>query len=274
MNKTARAIIIFLLFGVLLFVIAYLLQVLQANAFLSSAFFNAAFVILAVVILNVLWALLGGEPVSDAIKQMKDSFQNIDAKLQQSFQIIKESSATGVVGLSVSGKFSPDAWAERLRNSRQQVDLMGYTLITWINTPHFENNVLKLVQKGVKIRILILDETNPHFDSFINSHLAGTSKDSTRIELKVAQEAFENIRQNVQKSKTANSSGDFELRTAREGVITCNICRTDDNMIVVSYMYWQQVATSPLLLILQSQEESNLFQAYQEEFDHLWEHNA
>ena len=267
MNKSVRATIIFLLFGVLLFVISYLLQVLQANAFLSSAFFNAAFVILTVVILNVLWALLGGEPVANAIEKLTGS-------LQQSFQIIKESSATGVVGLSVSGKFSPDAWAERLRNSRQQVDLMGYTLITWINTPHFENNVLKLVQKGVKIRILILDETNPHFDSFINSHLAGTSIERTRSELKDAREAFENIRQKVQMSKTANSSGDFELRTAREGVITCNICRTDDNMIVVSYMYWQQVATSPLLLILQSQEESNLFQAYQEEFDHLWEYNA
>ncbi len=44
-------------------------------------------------------------------------------------------------------------------------------------------------------------------------------------------------------------------------------------MIVVSYMYWQQAVTSPLLLILQSQEEPNLFKAYQEEFDHLWELN-
>jgi len=269
MNKSVRAIIIFLLFGVLLFVIAYLLQVLQVNAFLSSAFFNAAFVILTVVILNVLWALLGGEPVANAIEQLTGS-------LQHSFQIIRESSAIGVVGLSVSGKFSRSEWAERLRKSQQQVDLMGYTLITWINTntTNFENEVLKLVQKGVKIRILILDETNPHFDSFINSHLAGTSIERTRSELKDAREAFENIRQKVQMSKTANSSGDFELRTAREGLITCNICRTDTSMIVVSYMYWQKAVTSPLLLILQSQEESNLFQAYQEEFDHLWEYNA
>jgi hypothetical protein len=296
MNKTVRASIIFLFLGIFLLFIAYLLQLLQANSFLGLAIFNAGFVLITVFILNIIWALLGGEPVSNAIDQLTKSFQDVDTKLQQSFQdvdarlertfqdvdtklqesfqILKQSSETGVVGLSVSGKFSRNSWAGRLRDSQQQVDLMGYTLLTWIKTTNFESEVLKLVRKGVKIRILILDETNPHFESFINSHLAGTSIDRTRSELKDARKAFENIRQKVQSSKAANSSGDFELRTAKEGLITCNICRTDTNMIVVSYMYWQQAVTSPLLLILQSQEEPNLFQAYQEEFDHLWELNA
>lgn len=255
---------IFLIIGALLLALAYFLQ---ANFFLSSAFFNAAFVMLTVVILNILWALLGGEPVTNAIEQLTGS-------LQQSFKIIRESNAIGVIGLSVSGQFSRNEWAERLRKSQQQVDLMGYTLLTWISTTNFEDEVLKLVQKGVKIRVLILDEINPHFDSFINSHLVGTSLERTRSELKDAREAFETIKQKVQLLNTANSSGDFELRTAKEGLITCNICRTDANMIVVSYMYWQKAVTSPLLLILQSQEEPNLFQAYQEEFDRLWELNV
>jgi hypothetical protein len=294
-RRTIQASVIFLIIGGLLLALAYALQVLQANAFISLALFNAAFVMLTVFILNILWALLGGEPVSNAIEQLTESFQdvdtklqqsfqdvdarleqtfqNVDAKLQESFQILKQSNETGIVGLSVSGKFSHNEWADRLRKSQQQVDLMGYTLLTWIQT-NFENEVLKLVHKGVRIRILILDETNPHFDSFVNSHLAGTSIETTRSELRDARKAFENIRQEVQKSKTAHSSGDFELRTAREGLITCNICRTDANMIVVSYMYWQKAVTSPLLLILQSQKEPNLFQAYQEEFDHLWELNV
>src|SRR6266567_2350888 len=259
-KRTLQASGIFLIIGALLLALAFFLQ---TNAFLSSAFFNAAFVMLAVVILNLLWALLGGEPVSNAIEQLKESFQ-----------ILKQSNETGVVGLSLSGKFSRNEWGERLRNSQQQVDLMGYTLLTWIKTTNFENEVLKLVQKGVRIRILILDEINPHFDSFINSHLAGTSIERTRSELKDARKAFENIIQEVQATQTANSPGDFELRTAKEGLITCNICRTDSTMIVVSYMYWQKAVTSPLLLILQSQEEPNLFQAYQEEFDRLWELNA
>ena len=161
-----------------------------------------------------------------------------------------------------------------MKGAQEEVDLMGYTLLTWIKTTNFEYEVLKLVRKGIKIRILILDETNPHFDSFINSHLAGTSIDRTRSELKDARKAFENIMQKVQAAKTADSPGDFELRTAKDGLITCNICRTDANMIVVSYMYWQQAVTSPLFLILQGQEEPNLFQAYKEEFDRLWELNA
>ncbi len=295
-KRTIQASVIFFIIGGLLLALAYALQVLQSNAFISLALFNAAFVMLTVFILNILWALLGGEPVSNAIEQLTESFQDVDTKLQQSFQnvdarlertfqvvdtklqesfqILKQSNETGVVGLSLSGKFSRNEWVERLRNSQQQVDLMGYTLLTWIKTTNFENEVLKLVQKGVRIRILILDEINPHFDSFINSHLAGTSIERTRSELKDARKAFENIIQEVQATQTANSPGDFELRTAKEGLITCNICRTDSTMIVVSYMYWQKAVTSPLLLILQSQEEPNLFQAYKEEFDRLWELNA
>jgi len=296
MNKTVRASILFLVLGIFLLFIAYLLQLLQANSFLSSAIFNAGFVLITVFILNIVWALLGGEPVSNAIDQLTKSFQDVDIKLQQSFQdvdarmertfqivdtklqesfqILKQSNETGVVGLSVTAKFSPSGWAERLRNAQEEVDLMGYTLLTWIKKTNFESEVLKLVRKGVKIRVLILDETNPHFDSFVNSHLAGTSIDGTRSDLKDARKAFENIMHKVQAAKTANSSGDFELRTTKEGLITCNICRTDANMIVVSYMYWQQAVTSPLLLILQSQEEPNLFQAYKEEFERLWELNA
>ncbi|HEY6285354.1 MAG TPA: hypothetical protein VIX20_06810 [Ktedonobacteraceae bacterium] len=138
MNKTVRASIIFLFLGIFLLFIAYLLQLLQANSFFGLAIFNAGFVLITVFILNIIWALLGGEPVSNAIDQLTKSFQDVDAKLEQSFQdvdarlertfqILKQSNETGVVGLSVSGKFSRNSWAERLRVSEQQGDLMGYT---------------------------------------------------------------------------------------------------------------------------------------------------
>src|SRR5215471_54818 len=124
MNKTVRASILFLVLGIFLLFIAYLLQLLQANSFLSSAIFNAGFVLITVFILNIVWALLGGEPVSNAIDQLRTCFQDVDTKLQQSFQdvdarmertfqivdtklqesfqILKQSNETGVVGLSVT----------------------------------------------------------------------------------------------------------------------------------------------------------------------------
>ena len=86
MNKTVRASIIFLCLGIFLLVIAYLLQLVQTNVFLSSAIFNAGFVLITVFLLNIVWALLGGEPVSNAIEQLTGSFRDVDTKLKQSFQ--------------------------------------------------------------------------------------------------------------------------------------------------------------------------------------------
>lgn len=274
MNKRVRASGIFLLIGALLLVIAFLLQ---TNTFLDTALFNAAFVILAVVILNFLWSLLGGEPISNELKQltekMERSLQTVDHKLQQSFEIVNDSHATGVVGLSISGKFPPTLWVEKLRNAQQEVDLMGYTLLTWINTPDFEGDILKLVRKGVKIHVLIMDQANPNFSSFINCDLPGTSIERTTQELQDAHKVFENVRLKVQAMKSADSSGDFEVRAARKGLITCNLFRADTEMVVVNYIYWQQAVMSPLILVQHGNEESNLFQIYQKEFDHIWELN-
>jgi hypothetical protein len=274
MNRKVQASVIFLLFGALLLLCAFLLQ---ANSFVSSALFNAAFVVLAVVILNFLWDLLGGEPISNALEQLtgslQHSFQRVDDKLQQSFQIIQDSHSTGLVAISTNGKLTRTQWLEKLRNTQQCIDLMGYTLLMWGKTPRFSEEVLKLVQRDVKIRILIMDETNRHFDCFINEDIAGTTIDQTRKQLEVARKVFEGLQQKVQATNNTNSLGSFELRTVKKGLITCNICRTDTQIAVVNYLYWQQTTNSPLLLLQQTNDQMSLFQAYQDEFDQLWDLN-
>lgn len=155
---------------------------------------------------------------------------------------------------------------------------MGYTLFSWIKTTHFEEEILKLVRKGVEIRILIMDEDNPNFGSFINDDLVATSIERTKTELKHAMKVFESTLQKVQSMKNQDSQqdsfGDFQLRTVRKGLITCNMCRTDTETTVITYLYCQQAGNSPLFTISQNNnEESNLFQTYQEEFNQLWELN-
>lgn len=275
MNKKVQASVIFLLIGALLLAIAFLLQ---TNSFFSSVLFNAAFVILTVVILNSLWNLLGGEPVANALEQLTGSlqhlFERVDDKLQQSFQIVQDSHSTGLVAVSTKEKLTRTQWLERLQTTQQYVDLMGYTLLTWGKTPRFLDEVLKLVQRDVKIRVLIMDETNQHFDCFINEDLPGTSIDQTRKQLEVARKVFENLQQKIQSANNANSPGSFELRTVKKGLITCNICRTDTQMAVVNYLYWQQTTNSPLMLLQQNNNQESLFQAYLDEFDQLWDLNV
>jgi hypothetical protein len=85
---------------------------------------------------------------------------------------------------------------------------------------------------------------------------------------------FEYLLQKVQAANQANTLGSFELRTAKKGLITCNICRTDSQMAVVNYLYWQQTTNSPLMLLQKTNDQANLFQVYQDEFDQLWDLNA
>ena len=288
MNKKVQpvqATSIFFIIGILLLVIAFFIQ---TNSFISSLLSNAAFVILTVAILNSMWSLLGGEPVSNALAQLdgkvqqsfqsidekvQQSFQSIDKKLQQSFQIINDSHATGVIGLSTSEKLSRAQWAERLKNTQQSIDLMGFTLLTWIKTTNFEGEVLKLVQKGVNIRVLMMDESNPHFGGFINNDLAGTSVERTQREANDAKRAFMAVQQKIQANRAINAVGGFEIRTVKKGIISCNYCRADVHMIVVNYLYWQQANGSPLILLQQNENEANLFQAYQDEFEQIWNAN-
>lgn len=283
MNKKGnrvQASVIFLIVGVLLIIIAFLVP---AKGFTQNLLLGAAFVPLTVTLLDFFWRLLGGDPTSNALYQLSEvsqetrselqkTFQLVDNKLQESFKLLEESRAAGVIRLTISGKFPRYEWMDRLKNAQQQVDLMGYTLLTWAKNKNDEE-ILRLVMRGVKVRILIMDETNPHFSSIINDHLSGTSIDRTRIELKDAQRTFENIKQKIATIKSANPSGSFELRTARKGWIACNICRTDAEMVVVTYMYCQGTSSGPLMVI-HHDLEPNLFQAYQEEFDQLWELNA
>jgi hypothetical protein len=275
MNKQVRASAIFLLIGALLLLTAFLLQ---RDGFFSSILSNVAIVVLTVVILNFLWNLLGGEPIANSLEQLtgslQHSFQRVDDKLQQSFQIIQDSHLTGLVAISTNGTLTRTQWLERLRNAQQCIDLMGYTLLRWGKTPRFSEEVLKLVQRDVKIRVLIMDETNSHFDCFINEDIAGSTIDQTRKQLEVAQKVFEGLQQKVQAANHANLLGSFELRTVKKGLITCNICRTDTQMAVVNYLYWQQTTNSPLMLLQQNNDQVNLFQMYQDEFDQLWDLNG
>lgn len=272
MNKQVRAGAIFLLVGGLLLFIAFLLQ---KYSFFSSILSNIAFVTLTVFILNFLWNLLGGEPLANSLEQLTESlklsFQRVDDKLQQSFQIIQDSHAAGLVAISTNGTLTHTQWLERLRNAQQCVDLMGYTLLRWGKTPRFLEEVLKLVQRDVKIRVLIMDQTNRHFDCFINEDIAGSTIDQTRKQLEVAQKVFEDLQQKVQ---AANLPGTFKLRTVKKGLVTCNICRTDTQMTVVNYLYWQQTTNSPLMQLQKTNDQANLFQVYQDEFDQLWDLNV
>jgi|ERR1044071_1563239 hypothetical protein len=255
---------VFLMIGIALLALAIFAgkQALSFSwwEFASSALANAAFVLLTVVIVNYLWEMLGGEPLSNLVVQLHDSIQ-----------LLQDAYKTGVRRvIHPSGTFGDHgAWMARLKQAESQLDLMGYTLHVWSRGEGFEAEVVKLVQRGVDCRVLIMSTSNPNFSAVINDKLAGVTERSTLGEADGAEHLFQRIAGQV--SGLKEKRGSFEVRRVIEGTILCQLCRTDNKMTVIPYLYSAVAARTPLLLAEGS--DSGLFKVYADEFQALWDLN-
>jgi hypothetical protein len=273
MKERTKPVLIFLVIGVLLLFVSYLLRPTspQTDSFFSSAFSNAAFVLLTVAMVDWLWGLLGGEPISKTLIDLKQSFHLFDMNMQSYIDIIGDSHKAGVMRIfSHAGEFEAQSiWMRRLEAAQHEVDLMGYTLQTWATGHNFVEEILKLVQKGVKVRVLIMDETNPSFDSILSkSQTPDPHATLVRAELQQSKKIFNEIELLVRDMKTSHPSGSFELLAVQKGLIMCHICRIDDKMVVIAYLYCALASLSPLMVI--QGQKTKMFEVYQKQFEQLW----
>ena len=260
--------IIFLLIGALLIVISFLLatgeQPSEKIKFWSSAIQNIAFIILTIVIVDFLWQVVGGEPVSETIKTLGRTL----SEMRNAVMLLQDSKETGLHRIfSVSGAFgSHREWMSRLKDSKNNVDLMGYTLHVWTRGQDFEQQIITIVRAGVKVRILIMDETNPNLGSLMNlDQIASISLNSVIEEIKVAKRTFKSIADAVQGTISA---GSFEFRVLKKGLVVTQVCRTDSHLTAVQYLYSVVASRSPLIEVRST--ESELFKMYMNEFESLW----
>src|SRR6185503_10059094 len=232
--------------------------------FWSSAIQNIAFIILTIVIVDFLWQVVGGEPVSETIKTLGRTL----SEMRNAVMLLQDSKETGLHRIfSVSGAFgSHREWMSRLKDSKNNVDLMGYTLHVWTRGQDFEQQIITIVRAGVKVRILIMDETNPNLGSLMNlDQIASISLNSVIEEIKVAKRTFKSIADAVQGTISA---GSFEFRVLKKGLVVTQVCRTDSHLTAVQYLYSVVASRSPLIEVRST--ESELFKMYMNEFESLW----
>ena len=261
--------IIFLLLGVLMLVIAFLLTTLiqqpsEAVKFWADSIKTIAFIILTIVIVDFLWQIIGGEPVRETLKVLAATL----AQMRSSISLLEDSKKTGLNRLfAVSGALgSHREWMQRLKESRSQIDLLGYTLHVWTRGENFEQEMISLVRAGVKARVLIMDETNPNLESFVNEdQITSISITSVQEEIKVPKKAFKSIASALENE---SPQGSFEFRTLKNGLIVCQLCRTDSRITAVQYLYSVVASRSPIVDVRGNDTE--LFQVYMTEFESLW----
>lgn len=301
MAKKPNANAIFTLVGALLLVLAYVLaDPAEQSKFISQSFVQLAFILLTVAVLGILWSWMGGDPVASAIDELKPQITRaseqssrdmrlslekaaIDLKesvkgasdeslgaLNSSIRLLQDGTRVGLDRVvATSADFgTPGEWMSMLKAATGSVDLMGYTLHVWTKGALFSHVVMDLVQRGVNFRLLVMDPANPFFEVFINSrHVRSVSPDNVRAELK----AIGNVVRSIQ-SRSEGAKGSIEIRMVRDGVIGCQICRFDEHMTIIPYLWSVVASESPLLLV--SRKEGGVFASYQREFDLLWRLNA
>jgi hypothetical protein len=259
-------ILIFFTFGGLLLIIAFFLAKGDPNfsyfSFFGGAVVTVAFVFLTVALINLLWTVLGGDPL-----------QKLVAEFHGTLSILGDSQETGLRRFKhASGNlWHAGDWMKHLLAAEYQVDLLGYTLHVWSRGAGFEEEVLKLVKRGVRVRVLNMHPDNPNFGSVINQEIPGITGESSVGEARGAEDLFRNIERRVAAIPASEQRGRFEYRQVKTGTVLCQICRFDGMLTAIQYLYSEVASRTPIVLVNGSDTE--LFQVYAREFERLWELN-
>jgi hypothetical protein len=296
MRRHVNAEAILGIIGVLLLLIAWLTaDTGERSKFSSQAFAQVGFTILTVAVLSWLWKTLGGEPTTLAIEKVEqtvttesaksseairsslsesanDLKSTVDNALSASLDVLKSSSqvmqdnSDSVLTRIVTNSSNFDTnrdWMRLLMDTNDCVDLIGYTLNVWMSNAFIDESV-RLVQRGVIFRLLIMHPDNPFFEVFINSQFV---REVNPGKLK-GQDTLKTV--NCIQSKI-DDKAKFEVRSTRNGIVTAQICRFDRRMTVIPYFWSRGANESPLLML--SQKDKGLFASYEREFNSIWRSN-
>jgi len=264
LDKKTKPLQIFFVLGIVLLALSYAMKdtSITDKSFASGLFNQVGFIILTVVIINWLWEVMGGEPISETLAQFRSTVR-----------LLNDSHVSGIERVvPVSGEFGNHGdWMERLRSANREVDLMGYSLHVWTRGYNFQEEVEELVKRGVNLRIMIMDEDNQNISCFVdNPQIPYISIEQVKEEIRIVKRIFETLIEKMDSSGDIKN-GSLKFRTIKRGIASCQICRTDNEMTIVCYLYSIVVSHSPLFLI--RGHDSKLYSTYLKEFNSLWELN-
>lgn len=261
-RSSARPLPIFGAFGILFVAMAWTLFLwpedkLSVVEVLANTLLLVGFAILTVVILQLLWSAFGGDPVQRSID-----------RLAESATLLEDSRTTGVRRmLTKSGTFGSDSdWLAELSAARRNgtVDLMGYTLVSWLQGD-FEECVLELLDRGVTVRALFMSITNSVFGRPDNEIIATEQPAKLCADCLAAEAVFRRLTETA-----ATRKGSFQARQVHTGSIKCSLTRVDRRIIAIPYLYSVPASNSLLMVIGDVEERTTLYSLFTREFDTLW----
>ncbi len=244
MLSRPRTDIIFILIGVIPIIVAYFLHPEGLGHELLKDF---GVVIVSLTVVDLLWQLVGGEPLSKEIEEMR----NLNTLTRQAHE-------SGLEEVGSKRTKLTDAWnLHSISQCRQAIDMCGHTLFTLIENQSFLHALIEQAKRNVKVRLLIYAPDNPALQTNINPAALETSTGQMRN----SWATFNAERNKLSKEHKAN----FEVRRLHSRAMHASIVRIDDRLTALGYLNSKYTAESPIYAIKGS--DKPLFRIYAEEFD-------
>ncbi len=227
--------------------------------FFYDAIFNIGFVLVGVFIANIVWSLVGGDP-SD---KFRDTLLNANTLLSDSVK-------SGIVGIysSSSDMGSSKDWLDVIKDAKKVVYIQGYTLLVWTRSDAFDDTLIELAQKGVRIRLLFMDENGIYLDAGINDeNIPELSDQVVKKEIITMTDYMDKVISDFN-TKKGNGEGSIEYVKVKKNLITSQIVIADDSAYITPYMSFFNTPHCPMYKI--HNNRSDLYKKYHQEFEKMW----
>jgi hypothetical protein len=252
---------LFSIVGILLLAVSFLLAPADKRSeFWVSTIQNVGLIALTVVIVDVLWNIIGGDPVGESIAELHGLLR----QLRESTRLLQDSYKTGLrrVVAASGGWGSTEDWIQRLASAKHRLDMMGYSLHVLTRGNDVEAVLSNLVRNNVAVRVLVMSPDNPQLASLVNQkQIPGLTITSVTEEIKAAINAFKVL-------QSALQAPNFQVRVLKTGLIVSQIVRVDEKLTSVQYLYSAVASRTPIFEV--DGEATELFKCYSEEFEQSW----
>ncbi len=260
-SKKTKSLIILTIFAAL-FICMALIMHLKEWDLAYGVFCNIAATCFTFVILAWVYALTGGEPLEEQMKELKATHPLIETGIR-----------SGLLELANERQYSKtqvnDMWISFLdqeKLSADSVDVIsnvGRDIVHSLLSPVHTNSLVNKIIKGCNVRILTL---SPKGDA------AKIRKEDEGGHALVGAELVPNLQDVIGDilRQIKNREGKGSLKYGFFNVTpSCSIIRIGDRMLVTNYLYNMLGRVCPTFL-LQDKTHSGLFAKYVQHFENVW----
>lgn len=235
-NRKQLAQLIFLLSGISLIFLAYILE-LKGFQLSYDVAKDLSVAFLAFVFLDLLWNVFGGESAQTGVTKI---FRNVREAEREA------------------------SWLELIRAANSRIDLQGLSLSYIATDDELMQALKERVIAGVNVRVVIMSPTNLLLSEPLKSLHSFIYPEDIKKSSRIAAERFRRMREELEQVKNKKGTLVFALNNTRPMPISLR--RFDDELFVLHYEWNTNTVNAPIYYFRKDAKQS-LFERYLHVFE-------